>query len=225
MIVYTAVIGGYDTLVAPAVRGTARWLVFTDDVDQPDPWIPLYVHDVDPHNVFGVDDRMTARLLKVQPFNLFPNSDIVIWHDGNVQLTDDPDDFVKYVEAEDVAFVNHPRHCLYDEADACARMGKDDPVVIEKQVLEYKTVWGCPAGLDVYATFLVVWKNTPAIRRLGNLWRDEILTHSCRDQISLPYCLWRSGISPAVIQGTHRSGDGYERRSHAAPYHTDDDQE
>jgi hypothetical protein len=56
-------------------------------------------------------------------------------------------------------------------------------------------------------------RNTPAIRELGRAWWEEISRHTVRDQVSLPFILWKLGIQCG------RLGDDVYRAGSSRHFH------
>jgi hypothetical protein len=43
------------------------------------------------------------------------------------------------------------------------------------------------------------------VQKLGELWHQQNLTWSYQDQVSFPYCLWKTGFTPDVLPQTFRN--------------------
>jgi hypothetical protein len=67
----------------------------------------------------GLDNRLKAKLFKMQAHKLFPNYDILIWMDSNIQVktNDFIDTMVNALTLDfDIAISKHPsRNCIYEE--------------------------------------------------------------------------------------------------------------
>ena len=216
IIVYTAIFGRIDRLwsVHPLARGDCQHVAF---VDRPLPEVGLWDGkaliggtsktraippiweqcEVDPH--FGL--RRSARHYKAVPHR-YLDADVFIWVDGNVRLLAAPEVIVdKYLGDADLAIFKHPdRGCLYVEAEFCAKIGKDDPMVLQQQVDRYKAA-GMPAKWGLPETRCVIRRNTPQMRDLGDAWWAELEHYSVRDQVSIPFVCWRAGVRWKEIPG------------------------
>ena len=144
IVVYTAIIGGYDTLNEPLVKPDGvDFICFTDRDIKSDVWeirkvLPLYE-----------DNTRTARKYKVLPHRWFPNYDISIWLDGNKVIEGDILTYVNYLRDSDIALFDHmkcfdKRNCVYQEAMAIFSLGqepgkvfKDNPHTIKSQMDRY----------------------------------------------------------------------------------------
>jgi hypothetical protein len=104
----------------------------------------------------------------------------------------------------DILLFNHSfRDCVYDEGKACIDNNKDNASNIRGQLIHYKTL-EYPAHNGLYNTACMVRKHTPELKGLSTLWWEEIDRFSHRDQISLPYVLWKTGIPFSVIPDDKR---------------------
>lgn len=196
IVVYSANFGGYDQ-AQPVIPTTGRWVLFTD---RPQDAAPGWT--VRPLAVEGGDARRTARRIKTLAHRWFPDAEVSVWLDANVQLLADPEDLVAaWLDGYDVASFAHPgRDCLYDEADACIRKGKDTRCVIEAQVNRYRRA-GFPANAGLAETRVVVRRHTPQVAQFNEAWQREIDAGSCRDQISFPVAAAEAGLAWYQIPG------------------------
>lgn len=188
MIIITANFGGYDD-VRPLPAGLTG-ILCTDDGDTVDGWVSLVLSTNDP--------RRSARHEKIRAD--WAGVEYVLWMDGQFHLASDPGDWVRGMLANDeLALFAHPsRTCAYAEARACVAQGRGDPKAIAEQVERFRSA-GLPENYGLFATGIMLWRNTDRISELRALWWEE--ETSRRDQISLPYCLWKLGIKPRVIAG------------------------
>ena len=151
-------------------------------------------------------------MFKIRSDVFLADYDLTIWHGGNVQVKSVSALLEHVGEAEFATLLHEFRETIWDEAEVCIRNGLDDPDVIRRQVQRY-----VEAGFDgspLYAAFLVVRRNTGLITALNSCWWDEVQGGSVRDQISLPFCLWRCGVEVRVIPGGVASGPFHRRRGH-----------
>ena len=206
MVVYTAVFGGYDTVRPPVDPGEARWVCVTDGPDAPEPW-----HTVRLPEWQAGEAQRRARLYKTRSHRWFLDN-IVVWIDGNIRLRVAPEELLKYIERADIAAIEHDREHHYSEAAECILAGKGDR---ERIVAQTKAYLGeeCPP-LTVWATGLVVRRQTPAVVRLNELWWQQIERYSVRDQIGLPYCLWKLGMPCSPIPGPFTGTDEFDYFEH-----------
>ena len=57
----------------------------------------------------------------------------------------------------------------------------------------------------------------PKVKELGELWHQQNLTWSYQDQVSFPYCLWKTGLEPDVLPRSFRDMSWIYLASHKNP--------
>jgi hypothetical protein len=101
-----------------------------------------------------------------------------------------------------MALFRHPkRTCVYDEAEACIRLGKDSAKVVHAQIGRYRER-GYPdsAGL-AGCYFLVRRHNDKHLREVMATWWHELCAGSRRDQLSFDYSVWtRDGTYASIAE-------------------------
>ena len=204
LVVYTAITGKFGNKLRPPQieadpKGRrVRFVAFVSrDHPNAGPWeqrSPVWEH----HR----DARRTARWHKLHPHKLFPEADYTLWIDGNQQAVINPWQLVDhYLSGMVLASYKHPeRDCIYDELEACVRRRKDDEQVMRGQVEHYRRQ-GYPAHRLLIETTVLLRPNTDLARDLNERWWEELRWNSLRDQLSLPYVLWRMGQPYSVIPG------------------------
>lgn len=197
-VIYTAVFGGYDTL-NPVTNGYGHsHICFTDRAQKAAGWV--FIEDVWRANT----PRRAARMRKVLSHQFLPDAKYSIWVDGNIELPTSisPDTLISaYLKDADMAAFAHPnRDCTYQEAVACARLHKDDPSVLERQVLKYRRK-GFPSGSGLVATGILIRRHTEQVREFNEAWWAEICRYSVRDQVSFMYAAWKTNTRCRIIPG------------------------
>lgn len=199
--IYTAIFGRYDNLKLQTPQiPSVDFLCFTDtDIQDPQNWRVIHVPSQD-------NARLQAKYYKLLP-HLVPelqNYDAVIWIDGSMQIT--RDDFatwiLSHIQSSGWAiFAHHEMNCLYDEAAAMARTVKYAHMPIREQS-EYYRSENCPAKSGLYMAGLIARNmHHPQWRDLCDAWWKENTDRTLRDQISLPYVLWKHNGALDVIPG------------------------
>lgn len=176
--VYTANVGGFDSLKDAQEDLTANYVAFTDQTS--DTW-----DCQKPYDKFK-DDRRNSRIQKIMP-HLFFDTEYSIYLDGNIRLKVPAQKLIdEYLKDADVAVIRHiGRDCLYEEATACQAMQKGDPLELATQVKEYaKRGWKPHAGLAECG--VIIRRHTPEVERWNEKWWAHYCRYSERDQISFP---------------------------------------
>ncbi len=177
---FTALVGDYDVLGEPGVVDVgADYFVFTDQARPEDIWQPRPLRHSDPNPT-----RM-ARFVKLHPHEHLDGYDFAIWLDANLRPAAVAEAFIPASSDFDLLAWHHPkRDCVYDEAEVCVSLGKDDPEIIAAQVQRLRDN-GYPekAGL-VESSVLVVNLKRPGVRGFFDAWWRALDTGSYRDQLS-----------------------------------------
>ena len=204
--IYTAVFGGKDVIKKPLSYNNDEnidYFLITDNKKN----INFNYKIILKEPIYD-DITKNARYYKIIGLGLFKEYDIVIWHDGNLQVIHNKiTDILKFVENKQVAFFKHPdRNCIYNEAIKCIQLEKDYPIKIFKQVFGY-FVKGIKSEDGLYETTIIVKNNKLIDKKFLDLWWNEIKNKSRRDQLSLPYSLKKFNITPGIIKGKREKNE------------------
>lgn len=190
------IIGNYDDFQVPIFYPhNLDYYLFTD---KPFSANGIKVMDI-PEKLKGLPPTNINRYIKMHPGEFFPGYDHAIYLDGNVRVISDIRQWI--VPAADspagIAMHLHPsRDCIYEEAEVCIQIGKGNPAGIAEQVKKYRSL-GMPAHFGLFeATAIVVDLKSHKAMELLDLWYEEFSrSGSGRDQLSLPFVLWKIGSS------------------------------
>ena len=192
-VVYTAIAGGYDALKIPDSPDPDVDYVYFAPAPAPQegPWThrPFAWTDEDP--------TRTARWHKLHGPELFPDAETVVWIDGNITLLPGVEREIReklLAGPNPIATLRHfDRGNVWDEAEACVERGKDDPALLRAQVARYRAA-GLPEKHPFAETCIVASRpSDPRARAVFATWWKELAAGSRRDQISLPFALWKNG--------------------------------
>lgn len=182
--VVTALYGGSDKLMLPlSIRNDFDYFCFSDsELDTFGIW------NICQSPYYHSDPTRMARYVKMHINNLFSDYDAVIWCDANIRFDHSIYNlFDQFITGNDDAkFIEHPhRDCIYDEAEACVSLGKDDRKTIKQQIERYTSL-GIKKKAGMYETGLYFIKtNNDSVDRFYQFWWKEIVLGSKRDQISV----------------------------------------
>lgn len=183
--VYTILFGDYEELLPqPAlVQSVTDAFCFTDDPSlQSDEWTVVHVGRRLPGDVVR-----SQRAIKVCFFDYLADYDEVLYIDNSVRLKQAPEKILDYWLAEaDMALFEHSfRDRLIDEFDEVARLNYDDAVRVHEQLWDYART--APEVLDAKPlwTGMMARRNTPEVRHAMQVWYENVLRYSRRDQLSV----------------------------------------
>ncbi|MGB9956471.1 glycosyltransferase domain-containing protein [Haloferax prahovense] len=204
-VVYTTIFDDYDYLFEPKCTPDGlRFVCFTDDESlKSDNW------DIVTVDQSGDLPEMRNRRYKFFPHKHFPEYTYSIYIDGNVQVTGDLTELVEqYMGDCDFAVPDHiDRNCLYDEGNAVIENGLAKSENVQQQLDRYREE-GFPENYGLSVNRVIIRRhNSENVIKAMNLWWDEIQNETSRDQLSLSYVIWKTGLDYCLIHQDH------------APYH------
>jgi hypothetical protein len=192
--IYTVITGSYDVLRPPLVRSAGfDYICFTDDPElQCEGWEMRYIEPAG-------DPCKQQRAIKIMPHKYLPEYQQTVYIDGSHQLKEDIAGLIEQHFSGNWLLKIHPqRKCIYQEGQACIRLGKAGADVVERQLLSY-VAEGMPHDYGLYETGIMVRDNHPEVNAVCEGWYKEVEKYTHRDQLSLPVVLWRHGYKPQTI--------------------------
>lgn len=212
-VVYTAITGGKDVLRDPeVVMPGVDYVCFSDAPATSSIW------RVAPLDRDDLDVVRRSRYPKLLPHIFLQPYAWSLWVDANFAIGD----LTPLLDQRRRfgAFRHPKRTCVYEEGEACISLAKDDPAVIRKQLARYRQA-GLPAGQGLaYGGVLFRCHRDLEVKEVMRAWWRELVRGSRRDQISLPYVLWKTGFKVDYFfdgEMTYRDFDGLKRLKHARP--------
>lgn len=186
IIVYTVNINGYDRLnpspraMFPELEQDVRYLYFTNG-EAPDGWEKIAIED---------GDRKASRYWKINS-HLLPEHEVSIYIDACAVYKKPVGKMATFLEDCDIALPKHPSNvCVYQHTGTCLLLQLDKPEVIFRHVGRYADE-GMPANNGLTENGLIIRRNNEKVKELNELWWKEYQNGSQRDQLSLPYVLWK----------------------------------
>lgn len=135
---------------------------------------------------------------------LFPQARFSVYLDGNVAYNGHVMDLVSCVREAGAALgvFTHPEgRTLREEVRACEALGKFDSFDrgrLERQLQHYLSE-GMDLDEPIGANYLIVRDHShPGLPLAMSLWWSQIFEFTKRDQLALPYVLWKSEL-PTVF--------------------------
>ena len=159
------------------------------------------------------------RKIKMLPHKYLINYDYTIYIDGLIEIIAPLSPLICEMGNAGLGVHYHnQRDCIYDEAVMVKYAKKANMTIVEQQLNEYRSK-GFPAHFGLYEnTILIRDNNDRVIVNLMEEWWDEYKKYPTRDQLSLPYLIWKNKIdldkinimgnnldlNPRFIRGNHR---------------------
>ena len=193
VVVVSAIFGHKDRPQrAPTKSDVDKFVMFTDWMAHSS-WVRKNV-------LTGDEPRAVARKYKTLALD-YVEADVVVWIDGRVRFSGEPlrPLLTRTLRDTDIAGYPHPdRMSVFEEASVCSRLGLGSTDRLTQQVADYKAEGFEDAG-GLWATGVLVRRNTEAMREFGRAWWQQLQKYTMRDQISFPYLLWKHGLRCAPL--------------------------
>jgi energy-coupling factor transporter ATP-binding protein EcfA2 len=196
-VVYTAITGDYENLKAP-LHAAEGWdyICFTDNANlKSDFWQIRYYEKeaLIESGALRVDNpRRLSKFFKMKPHVLLPSYNESFWIDGSFDIVGDINEYIDtYLkDADMLCFVHPERDCIYEESAVCVAGGLALRDEADEQMMRYREA-GMPEHFGLIAGGLLYRKHTKNIAEFNDLWYNEILVGTSRDQMSFNYCCYR----------------------------------
>lgn len=205
IVVYTAIFGDCDKLRPVGIHDPGvRYVCFTDRRVESKGW-EVIVCDLTESTPVREN-----RKYKLQPFQLFPGADWVIYIDGSMatkmkasEIIDDLSS--RFGRGIDLFCSTHPLgHNAYRDGEWVIRKRFTSSYIIDRQLANYRAE-GLPDSQATGECCFLVSRNTDAIHRFYAIWDSQVQSFSHRDQTSFPYAVWKSEINLYLFPRRMRS--------------------
>nr|WP_319512547.1 glycosyltransferase domain-containing protein [uncultured Draconibacterium sp.] len=194
-VIYTCLTGHYDHLESPQdINPDWDYICFTDNIKIKNDSIwqfrPL---------PYTTNDKLrTSRYPKLNPHKVLGEYEISVWIDANLLILNSS--FYNVIEhhlseGHLIAVTKHPvRNCVYNEAEACIREGRDKKHVVNKQI-RYLRDQGFPSNYGLFENNIILRQhNSEKVKKQSETWWNLYQRFSKRDQLSLTYSLWSNNL-------------------------------
>jgi len=166
---------------------------------------PIIRNDIDRFADVGIFQRpvMEAKRPKVLSHLFYPDEPITIWTDANVWLNVTPEEATELLLGDaDMALFSHPfRQTVWQEFGALREQKRFQIQWLQQQLkLQEEAYWrdGLPENTPLYECTVLIRRNTESVARAMDAWWSQITRWQWRDQVSLPYVLWKYKVKTAV---------------------------
>lgn len=201
-VIYTSIVGGYDSLRQPEVVDPSfDYVCFSDDFKE----LKVGVWEIRPITCDLTDPTRRSRYAKILPHRVFPEYEISLWMDANITVVDKA--FYDAVESKIasgtvIAQVPHPyRQCVYEEIAQCYKDTRIGLLVAMRQLRHLESE-GFPRQFGLFENNLILRRhNDPSVVKVSEGWWNEYMSFSTRDQLSLMPVYWKEGIFPELLLG------------------------
>lgn len=207
-VVYTIIFGDYDYLKEPEILSpNFDYICFTDD--------PTLKSNIWKIKLVKLNKKFSVKRCAAEfitnPFKYLIGYNLSVLVGGQISIHCDIDEFVRTVLPDDrsIAIMQHPnRDCIYEEAKKVLKLEKDVLLVVNQQMDEYRRT-GYPEHNGLVSSGIIVRRHEDKkLRKHCELWHQEIIKHSQRDQLSFNFVLWKHKlVDPAYFPPSFRTKD------------------
>ncbi len=197
--IYTTLFGNIDDILPiPSKIPGIDYICFTDRERQPNGW-ELRVSEPG----FG-DNNLNAKVFKILPHIHLAEYDASLFVDANTLMLGRFSKLIEYcVDNGPFIMWQHPlREDVYLEVAAIIGFQRHPPAKLLEQIAYYHSE-GLPRNTGLTeGSFIWRRHNDLALQVFMENWWKEIIQHSKRDQLSLGYLMWKTGVRPQVFPDT-----------------------
>lgn len=194
--VYTCIIGNYDSLNEPLiVPDNIDYFAITDfDIPKDSKWKRIDADSFD--EVKGFTPALKNRFFKINPHIVFPEYKYSVYVDGNFKIYSDFTEHVNRMSKYGISHFKHQkRTSSYQEAEVCKMLHKESPEKIDAYIKRLREN-NFPDDYGLLACDILVREhNKPECINVMQQWWYEFKTYVRRDQLSLPFVLFKNGIA------------------------------
>lgn len=212
-VVYTAVFGDYDHVPAVNPEWDCDFICFTDNPRFVSPGWRVVMTQLN-----GDSPAQANRRYKMLPHKYLASYERSLYVDGNIKLLADPSPlFEKYIGKGVIAIPKHQdRSCAYAEARLCIKGKRVKTEIAVQQMSRYEEE-GFPENFGMTENGILFRRHHDKnVMALMEAWWVEYCSGGKRDQLSLPYLIWKHKINVAeVIEGPRISTRFFEISLHA----------
>lgn len=205
-LVYTVLTNNYESPAKIVKDEGWDYICYTDSKTlKSDQWTVKQL----PNWVMELPKNKRQRIVKILPHIFFPEYDISLYIDANVGIVakNTLDTFVeKYLKDNLVAIPKHPqRDCVYEECLVVRKSKKDTSNAAVFQYERYLDE-GMPGHWGLWETNIMFRRhNNPDCIKMMTKWALELMMGSHRDQLSVSYASYRTGVKIASMPKNTRS--------------------
>ena len=200
VVVYTSIFGKYDGLLEPFfVSENIDYFVITDsEIPKESIWKKM---DID---LMNQNEHMSPvqknRFCKMLPHRFFRQYDYSIYIDGNIRVVTDLMPLICDLGQKTIGIHDYQTNCIYEMKNSIIIGKRAHRKDVIKQINKYKKE-GFPKEFGAFECNVIVRKhNDELCAELMEKWWEEFeSTTSKRDQLSLPYVLWKNGLSKDYV--------------------------
>ena len=195
--VYTCITGDYDSIeeIREPEKGIDYYCFTNNPSLSSKTWKIIQIKDN------SLDNCRLARRTKILGHKILDKYDVAVWTDANIIWQKPISEFVKQFHKSDTLSISahHARTNVKDEADACLIENKETADTL-KDTIEFLEREGFPDNVGLFESPVFIREpHDKIMNQTCKTWFDIIQNKSKRDQLSLPYAIWKNKMPVNVI--------------------------
>lgn len=213
-VVYTAIFNEYDWLKEPViVPNGIDFICYTDSTSlRSRHWKIVHI------NLDGKSPSILNREIKLlYPYTELKAYDFSLYVDGSMMIKGDVSEFMnKYTRFNPVIMnFKHPnKDCLFSEIDYCIQRGRGNAEKLVEQHEIYRKD-GMPEHFGLSDNKILLRDNHSELgERMMREWYHHVISYSGRDQVCLPYILYKSNQKYSFFEENIEKNEFFETWPH-----------
>lgn len=198
--VYSCIVGKYDQFIDPVYcEDGVDYYMFTDqELPVDSSWKKIDISSWDDYK--QLTPSILNRKLKILQNNLLLKYDYTIYVDGNVEIVAGVSPIIARMRNFGFGVHFHrSRDCIVDEVVSVKHLKGLTGKEMNKQIEDYLSD-GYPRHNGLFENSILVRDNrNDRIQDLMKNWWNEYNKYQTRDQLSLPYVIWKTGFDTKEI--------------------------
>lgn len=181
------------------------WFYITDKDIKSQFWNVINIKSIINNDEY--DNRLLCKYSKMKHHIIFPTFQYYVWIDSSFPISNDNfvQDIINLTQNNYLVLYQHNSsrklRNIRNEAIRCSKLKSVNKTILEKQINDYKD-YNDPKGI-LYSSGIFIRKNDPKLNSMFDDWFFHNKTYTTRDQISLPYVLFKHNISPSHVIKEH----------------------
>lgn len=182
-LVFTVNLGGYDRVRPMEFKAkNTDYIMFTDGTEEVKGWKTVTVSP-------GLDVKKRSREIKICIHKFVKGYKMYIYTDANYLHFQDVTLYANKYFSGGMLIHTHPkRNCLFQEARKVVQLRRGDTKIIQEQTTYY-SMTGMVRNYGLFQNGFFIRDNKA--NKFCEQWYAEIDKYSYRDQISLPFCIFK----------------------------------
>ena len=200
VVVYTCIWGKYDHILEPYfVSPNIEYRIITDQqIPETSVWKKQPIpSNIDLTNKSSIEIN---RLFKMKPHLIFPDFDYSVYIDGNIRIVTDLMPLISDLGECVFGVHKYQVDCIYNMKNAIIAGKRAKRKDVNAQIRKYKKE-GFPKHFGAYECNVLVRRHNDSycVKMMNDWWDEFTSTSSKRDQLSLPYIIWKNNYSKEMI--------------------------